>query len=408
MKFLKLIPAVLLLAFVSSCSSDEPMEPANPLKPVALSRSESQIVDLQNDFAADFFSTIAGSAEDNNIVVSPLSMSMFLSTIANATQGDTQAEILKALGFEAADIETANLLNSRLIRELPAVDNTTVMSIANSLWLDNALNVKADFLNTCVSKYNAEIYTVDLPGSDARINSWISNATNGLIPAVSGLATYPGHALPVNAMYFKGRWTTPFSAALTAPATFNNADGSKTQTPMMHADGVACSAHYDTDGFHVVKLPYGNGAFSMVLILPDVDKSLDAIVAALDGEKIAKTNEYNTNASIDITLPKFKIIEQDESFTPILARLGINKVFSADADFTPLADGDMRLYDIAQYSVIEVDEVGTTAASVTTNTDIIAPGPAKEFKLVFDRPFAFYISEISTDAVIMMGRVSKL
>ena len=131
-----LIYMVFAMLMLASCSSDEPKnEPNTPpqAEPIELGRSEQEIVDAQKKFAVSFFKTVCKSEDPReNIIVSPLSMSLAFSMVANGAQGETCAQIADAFGFKSEDIAALNTLNKTLLERLPSVDPSTKLAIANS------------------------------------------------------------------------------------------------------------------------------------------------------------------------------------------------------------------------------------------------------------------------------------
>ena len=94
-----LIPFAGLIA-PASCSSDEPAGNDKPfvICPTPVGRN---IVEAQNNFSCDFFRLASAKAEEPNMVISPLSLSMALSMVANGAEGETLSEILTTLGLSS-------------------------------------------------------------------------------------------------------------------------------------------------------------------------------------------------------------------------------------------------------------------------------------------------------------------
>ena len=77
----------------------------------------------------------------------------------------------------------------------------------------------------------------------------------------------------INALYFKGIWKSQFDKSATGQDNFTNVDGSQQKVAMMNQ--TATFNYTQTDDFSIAELPYGNEAFSMVILLPSGDKTLD-------------------------------------------------------------------------------------------------------------------------------------
>jgi serine protease inhibitor len=80
--------------------------------------------------------------------------------------------------------------------------------------------------------------------------------------------------------------------------------------------------------------------------------------------------------------------------------------FTDQADFSNISD-EYRLYinKALHQAFIETNEEGTEAAAATViGIGVVSMPYVLELKL--DRPFLFVIREISTNAILFMGRVS--
>lgn len=411
-RFLSTLVTGALLA--TACSSNEPEPNGEGTKVIDMTPDEVAIATTTNSFSLDMYNVTADKEGNGNFMVSPLSLSMALSMVATGAQGDTRAEILSALGFGNADIEAVNRLNSHLITELPGVDRATKLSIANSIWFDKTLNVKPSFLETNATAYNAEMFNTDLGSSAAKdaINSWVSDKTNGLIPALLNepLGAEKRMVL-MNALYFKGSWAKPFSKKLTNRETFHSADGSARPVDMMHVTNMSCTVAHDDAGATWLHLPYGKSrSFEMVLILPDSENAdaLETYMASLSGHSFAENLTTTWPCNAKISLPKFEI-ESGHDLMGILEALGIHAALSQHADFSGISDEGLCIGSALQRTLIKVDEEGTEAAAVTNiGMDVTSPGPVEVEEFVFDRPFAFVIRECSSGIVLFTGRVSKL
>ena len=68
----------------------------------------------------------------------------------------------------------------------------------------------------------------------------------------------------LNAIYFKGIWTNEFDPKNTSPKPFTLEDGSRVDMDMMHQ--TAKFKYTEDANLQVVQLPYGNEAFSMLVL----------------------------------------------------------------------------------------------------------------------------------------------
>lgn len=73
---------------------------------VSISSSEDlDLVRRNSDFAARLFRSVA-SRSDDNVFLSPLTLSAALTALASATTGSTHEQLLKGLGLSGLDVST--------------------------------------------------------------------------------------------------------------------------------------------------------------------------------------------------------------------------------------------------------------------------------------------------------------
>jgi serpin B len=91
---------------------------------------------------------------------------------------------------------------------------------------------------------------------------------------------------------------------------------------------------------------------------------------------------------------------------PILKSLGMSRTFGDLADFSGInrKPGDLRIAELRQAAVIEVDEKGIKAAAAM---QAISPDSFGEEPPVFraDHPFLFLVRDNRTGCILFIGRV---
>ena len=66
---------------------------------------------------------------------------------------------------------------------------------------------------------------------------------------------------------------------------------------------------------------------------------------------------------------------------------------------------DLFISDVIHKAFVSVDEDGTEAAAATAVVMKLTAIPAEPLTVVIDRPFIFLIRDISTGAILFLGRV---
>ncbi|MDR0895068.1 MAG: serpin family protein [Prevotellaceae bacterium] len=413
-KSLGVIGVSTLFALSTACQNEGNNNASTPKERVdiTLTRTEQGLLDASTSFAFDFFRQVNTSeTKKPNFFISPLSASLCLSMIANGADHNTLSEMLRVLGFPADTytIDDMNSYHKKLVEALLNLDNTTQLAIANSIWIKEGFGVYNDFINVNKQMYDAQVRELDFTSPNAVdiINRWCADNTNNLITDV--LQEIPSNVrlYLINALYFKGIWKEKFKTENTRKEPFTNEDGKQSTIQMMSQE--KRFPYYQDDNMAMVNLPYGNGAFSMVVMLPHEGKSLDACIQALTAEQWKAYNAQLYGCQIDLKLPRFKM-EYDKDLKDDMKTLGLKDAFDPiEADFSQMAKESLYVSLLKQFTYLNVDEEGTEAAAVTIGgMGLTSIEPRESVPFHVNRPFAFFIKEHSTGAILFMGKVTEL
>jgi len=310
----------------------------DPIK-IELSATEQQMTGESQDFAANLFSTVYGlQANDENIVISPLSLNMALAMTWNGANGETKEVIQKAMGMSNYPQSEVNDYFKKLREDFVKTDPTVKLAIANSIWTRQGFPVKSSFYDVNKNFYQAEVKEVDFnsPNTVKQINQWCSDNTNGLIKKM--IDDIPSDIMMylINALYFKGEWSHSFDASATQETAFKKENGSSVQVKMMNQE--ITLPYYHDETLSSVSMPFGNQAFSMVFILPNENVSFAAMLNQLKqpGYFAGCTAGYGS-ADVNLSIPVFKI-DYDIMLNETLKQLGMGLAFSDFADFSGISD----------------------------------------------------------------------
>lgn len=90
--------------------------------------------------------------------------------------------------------------------------------------------------------------------------------------------------------------------------------------------------------------------------------------------------------------------------------MGMNSLFSPEASLPKLAKNErVQLSNAQQQSILEVNEVGTIAASLTTFSVVALSfsAPVPNVKLTINRPFLCMIVDRDTNIPLFVAKVSN-
>jgi serpin B len=377
---------------------------------IELTEKSAQLVEADNEFGFELFQKVySAETEYENIMVSPLSVSLALAMTYNGANGETKMameETLKLYGLTPDEINTSY---QTLIEALKSLDKKVVLEIANAIFYRDDFSVEPDFVSVNQNYYDAEVSALDFgsPNALKTINGWVAEKTKDKIESILDRITPDNVMFLLNAIYFKGIWASEFEKKNTVERDFNLENGAAIQTDFMQQEKAVL--YNENDLFQAVQLPYGQGNFSMSVFLPQADKSLQDVMENLDKENWKSWMENFSERNVNIQLPKFKY-EYEIKLNDILSEMGMGIAFSPmEADFTGINhNGGLYIDFVKHKSFIEVNEEGTEAAAVTVvAVNKLTAGGGGSISFNANRPFLFAISEKSTGAILFVGTVKN-
>ena len=412
------ITLTLMTAIVTSCNLID-KEPETPDDPGAfkLTRAEIDLVNHANDFSFNLFKQIidSRSADESkknaSIIVSPISITYALGMLNNGAAGDTQEQINKVLGLGNTGADGINDFCSKMLKSAPELDPQTKVMIANTIYMNKDYNIKPEFKKKANTYYNAYPETRDFHDGKTMdvINKWASDHTEEMIKKILDDSSFDPDAVSylLNAIYFKGEWTTKFDKELTEDEEFIHAGDTKEliKRPMMHMN--AELEYAEVDGYQVLCLPYGNKSYQMTILLPMIKDDKFNALPAVPSEGIwSKINKSMNSCLVDLKLPRFETTT-DIELPKIMSALGMPDAFNPDkADFSNFCDKETYIGMMKQVAAINLDEEGTEASAVTVIGMInTAYTPAPDIKHFYaNHPFIYIISEKSSNAIFFIGQ----
>ena len=401
-----LVPAVALLSACSDPNGPGRSEPIDAL-PRQLSIGEQKLITSSNAFAFDLLKAVNSADRAGNVFISPLSASMALGMTMNGAAGSTYDAMHSTLRFGDLARTDVNASYKSLIALLRELDNTTKFAIANSIWYDQSWPFRQEFLAESQSYFDAEVKGLDLskPSSVDVINEWVNQATSKKIPKI--IDSFDGDEVMflINAIYFKGIWEKQFDKSKTTSAPFHALDGTSSTVPLMSQ--MEQFRHTFGTDYQAIDLPYGNSAFTMMVVLPNQGVDINSFTESLTEEKWRAIDAAMSRGETGIALPKFKL-EWKKNLNDQLKELGMAVAYNdLTADFSRMSASDIPLVitDVIQKTFVDVDEEGTEAAAATSVG--VGPTSAPAFIRV-DRPFIFAIRERLSGTILFIGKITKL
>ena len=402
--FLVMMTCLLL----SGCDTTDNEDPIDPR--LRLTDTEQEIIEADNSFGLKLYQALHANEPNENLFISPLSVSLALGMAMNGADGDTRDEMAEVLEKSGLSEQAINESYETLVNLLSSLDEKVILNIANSIWYREEFNVNDDFLNKNTRYFNAEVTALDFnaPESVDEINGWVDQKTNGLINSIIDSIDRETLLYLINAIYFKGDWTYQFDPEFTEESQFFNLNGPPSPTNIMSLRG---TFQYDfTDQAAYIDLPYGDSLFTMTIVLPHNSEDMASILNDPAANILSEFDREKTYSTVDLFLPKFTL-EYKASLGKMLQSLGMEKAFlPQQADFSRISTAaDLHISHVIHKTFVEISEEGTEAAAVTAvgiGTTSVGENVTPVIRV--DKPFLFFIRENSSGAYIFAGKVITL
>jgi len=393
-----------------SCEKNETPDVNDKIPGITLRKKSTEIIEADQIFGFELFREVYHNSDKDNLMISPLSVSYALGMTYNGAAGTTLDAFRDVLHFNDLTNNEVNESYKDLMGQLVTLDDLVEFSIANSIWYRMDFEVLTDFIDTNREYFDAAVKKADFsdPQTLVDINQWIEDKTNGKIKDMLDYIPADAVMYLINAIYFNAQWKYEFDKEATAAGDFYLAGGSVHTTDFMQVNG---NFYYTSnEDFQAVELPYGDSAFSMVVILPSGDNMVADVVNKMDVEQWEAWFENSAMHNVQVEMPKFKY-EFKDLFNKPLSDLGLGVAFSpSTADFSRINPAkDLFISRVIHQTFIDVQEEGTEAAAATIVemcfTSIEGGGGPLIFRI--NKPFLYVIKENSTGAIMFMGKVGK-
>ena len=357
---------------------------------------------LNCSFQATIFNKMNKEKKGENLIISPLSIFQALSLSANGAREKTQSEMLELL--QSDTIEELNEINYNIISLFKGF---TTIDIANAVM--TKFTPLEDFSNIAL-KYLAPIEPLK---SVEQVNNWCSNKTHGKINKILDQLDPNTLIMILNAVYFKGEWTSKFKSYATRKLPFYNLGNEEIKIDTMVQ--ISHFQYYEDKKVQAIELRFIEDYMSAIIILPaegtDINKYIDTL--SISNEEYNKIIEGLNRAKVNLQLPKFEL-EFKETLNDVLSSLGMYNAFDPiNADFTRLREeGELFISRVIHKTYLKVFEDGCEAAAVTA-IDVVGnamPVEEKIYDMKINRPFLFLLKNSKLPAgydLVFMSKIEK-
>ncbi len=403
--FLFLAALVLMLAGCSHRAhqneADQAVNDAEEIK---------QSIPMQNNqFAFDLIRQVP--FEEENFVVSPFSISTALAMTYAGAREATLEQMADVMYFDRNQERFHQAYGEYLQSMLHLAEGNIELNIANSLWAQEDYHFLDSFFSIVEAHYHSETFQVDFEENREQvredINQWVFDETREKIRDLigPGILTEDTRLVLVNAIHFLGSWLKEFDKELTRENTFYLRDKKTVMADFMQRSDTL--PYYEDDNMQALEIPYAGEDFSMLLVLPSEDTSLEDQEARMDAVSFAELINNLEKTKLEVIIPGFEA-QTKLDLEKTLADMGMHKPFSREADFSGMSgDLELKIDRVIHQAMIEVAEEGTEAAAATAVVVIRKTAIEVDQPTVFraNRPFLFFVKDNTNQSILFAGRV---
>lgn len=398
----------------------------------------------------------------SNFLVSPLSMAVAVGELMLGARGTFQEQLHELLVIERPSHNRSTSVRHRTNVDLEHLslheqlgdlmqnlqhqgynDESYTLKTASILFAQRNLKINDAYRTNVLRYYGTQIRELDFNrdpyGSQSVINTWVREATHGLIQELfpSPLPRYTS-AILANAVYFKADWEVPFASEINKRGVFKTGPNSTVNVTYMI--GEFDNYRYvenKTLGCRMVVVPYLNDEVSMYIIMPLVNNGkeydINDFVQTLRSRDVNELISAVRTRKVTMVLPKMSLSNTISMIEPLKKYYSYKNTQnragnSIDRDDVETIENKVRLFqnitttpenvnfdlgdisedprfrmnNIYQQMTLNVNEKGTEAAAISAGiVDYIMDSVV--FRI--DRPFLFFIRHEDTKATLFWGTI---
>lgn len=377
------------------------------------------------DFEFRLFRNMYKQNSNGNMSVAPVNTALQLGLLANGASGDTQKEIITALGDELT-LDMINQSSSYFKSRIQAVANITTekndslsgkkisselnggVNLKNTLCVNDTSDIKTKFLQSNADYYGSDIFRFDFSGENAlaKISGIFSDYTSNNTLTLNS----SDKMFSVTASDIYDAWLEPYAQTDIETGEFNSETGSVSVKYMRSNE-----SYMKTSTAEGIVKYMSSTPLKLVLIMPDEDITLSDYISDFTAqryEELLNSIDYKTKAEAKI--PEFSISSETVNITDCLTSSGLYTSFTEDSNFFTMSSSDEFMFN-AMYEIspeISVSAAGISGATKCDSSNILAERTTElescDTEIIFNRPFMFMIIDNESNLPLYIGTVENL
>ncbi|XP_041832539.1 protein Z-dependent protease inhibitor-like [Melanotaenia boesemani] len=269
---LSLVVLVLLLGPVSSQNLDPALE---------------DLIQRNTDFGTRLYRAVA-SRTDDNVFLSPLTLSAGLIALLTTTSGPTQDQLLQGLTLTGLDPQNLPDQFQTLRNTVFQKDAVQNLQQGVAIFPAQGCQVSTSYLDLVQTKFGGKVqslnYMANFDAIDA-INRWAQNQTGERVQELLSILDTQTQLLIATAASYQTRFSPVFNSSSTQDERFYMNKYQVVMVPMMSRADKYFLAYDRLVKAGVLKLPLADGA-AMLVVLPDEGVDITAVEEEVTSGKI--------------------------------------------------------------------------------------------------------------------------
>ncbi len=394
--FVILFAAYLMVA----CNDDAPI-PDNIAEIRPLTEQEKTLLNSSNTFSFELLRMLNDQNPGTNIFFSPIGLGDGIGMSLNIIQDKPKQELKKFLRISNVDDIQIDRAYYQLSEILDKIDKSISITGGNSLWINNQYAITELTGDKLMAYYKADIDFLNFNNENAvkTVNRWASSSTNGKMDKVITEINPKDRAYIINTMHFDMSSALPVEETRINNYRFTSPDGKELKCNVEKILVKPIKYNF-VNGIKIMDIPVGTGKFHMILLVPQDNQKLNALVQDITPALLDSFLKGAISTDQFVYMPGLNL-NKEIRLKKIFPKLGITQPITTMKYYF-----DNREIFISDFIHKSSFSIGTPVTGNPIKT-VEMKEKAGEDNLVINKPFLIIIREEYTGGVIFNGIIAN-